>query len=55
MATLFRDWTVRPHLERDESAEQAKDRVMGVINDSRITITLQMRNPTSVGLLWKKR
>lgn len=55
MAILFRDWTVGPHLKKGESFEQAKERVMGVVNDSSLWITLQMKNPTSIGLIWKRR
>ena len=55
MATLFKDWTVTPKLETGESVGQAKQRVMGVVNDSRVTITLQMGRPNSVGFLWKRR
>ena len=55
MAALFRDWKVSPKLQRGESSEEGKQRVMQVVNDSRVFITLQMIHPTRVGLVWTKR
>lgn len=57
MATLFRDWTVRPLVlqEKGESEEEARDRVLRVVEDSKVTITLQMQKPETVGLVWKRR
>lgn len=60
MAALFRGWRVRPQLitkgnGETESEDEAKARVMGVVEDSRVTITLQMRRPERVGLIWGRR
>lgn len=55
LATLFRRWKVRPKLRRGESGEEARERVLGVVRDSEVVITLQMRRPGSVGLVWEER
>ena len=53
MAVLFRRHRVRPKLLDRETMEQAKKRVLGMVNDSAISaITLQMRRPKDVALVW---
>lgn len=55
LATLFKDWSVRPQSRPGETIQQTRERVQAVLADSRVEITLQMRNPSSVGMVWKKR
>ena len=63
LATLFRDWTVSvtPETKRKsrptrmETEQEVKDRVLGVLEDSRVRITLQMQRPEKVGLVWQRR
>ena len=55
MAISFKDWTVSPTLEEGETTEQAKRRVMGAANDSKMNITLQMKQSPSVKFVWEKR
>ena len=69
LAVLFRDWKVSVKPEPVaassspssssspplESPTQTKQRVMNVIRDSRVKITLQMQKPTRVGLVWERR
>ena len=56
---LLQSYKVRPEpLQTEngvESWEKTKDRVKGVVKDSEQHITLQMRNPSSVGLIWERR
>ena len=55
IARLFRDWKVRPRLLEGETEEAARERVMGVVENSKVTITLQMQRSESVGLVWSRR
>ena len=55
IAALFRDWNVRPQVLEGESEEKARQRVMGVVEDSKVTLTLQMQRSETVGLLWRRR
>ncbi|KAG8528171.1 uncharacterized protein KY384_007088 [Bacidia gigantensis] len=55
LASLFKDHTVNARPEADESTAQAKQRVMNVVNDSGLRITLQMKHPETVALDWQKR
>ena len=40
LATLFRRWNVRPALFEGETVQQAKERVLGVVDDSHVVLTL---------------
>ena len=55
MAVLFRGCRVAPKGREGESEKRTRERVKGMIDDSGITaITLQMRNPREVPLVWRK-
>ena len=55
LATLFRRWKVRPARLAGETEKEAKARVMGVVNESDVYITLQMKHPERVELIWTER
>ena len=55
LATIFREWQVRPATLEGESIKQARERVLGVVNDSHVVLTLAMKRPESVELVWSKR
>ena len=56
IAVLFSSCTVSPKRQDGESEEGAKGRLVNMIEDSGITaITLQMRRPRDVGLVWRER
>lgn len=56
MAVLFRQHRVRAQQETGESAEQTLKKLERMIDDAGITaITLQMRHPQRVALVWTKR
>lgn len=53
---LFHRHEVQPVLLDGESPDQASERLVRMIDDSAMTaITLQMRRPKSVALMWRKR
>lgn len=52
MASLFRRHRVEVVPNPGETAQEARDRVKGCVNDNRIVLLLQMRDPKSVGLRW---
>jgi cytochrome P450 len=55
LAVLFRRWKVRPATREGESLEEARERVLRVVKDSEVVITLQMKDPGNVGLIWTER
>ncbi|KAL9596408.1 MAG: hypothetical protein Q9179_004620 [Wetmoreana sp. 5 TL-2023] len=55
MAVLFQKHRVEPVMETGESVEKARRRVVGVIEDSLLRMTLQVRDPTLAAISWKKR
>jgi len=56
IAKLFHRHKVHPVLLDGESPAQAKERLVRMIDDSAMTaITLQMRRPKSVALMWQMR
>jgi cytochrome P450 len=55
MVSLFREHRVEVVPESGESVEMARERVLGVVLDSRVTLLLQMRRPESVALRWVER
>ncbi|KAI0153338.1 cytochrome P450 [Xylariaceae sp. FL1272] len=57
IAYLFRKYRVRPVLENGESMEQARARVLEVVEDSSLEAspTLKMRHPEKVALAWSSR
>lgn len=54
IARLFRSHRVKPCLEPGEGVVEAKQRILDVVKDSRVIITLQMRHPEKVKLIWEK-
>jgi cytochrome P450 len=52
MASLFRGHRVEVVPNLGEKAQEARDRVKRCVNDNRIVLLLQMRDPNSVGLRW---
>jgi cytochrome P450 len=55
VATLFRRCTARPVVREGESVQLARRRVLGLVQDSRPVLTLQMGRPGEVLLEWAKR
>lgn len=56
MATLFQHNRVRPALQPGQSEEEGRRALMDMVEESAITfITLQMREPGRVPLVWEKR
>lgn len=56
MATLFRQYKVRPKLHPGQNESQGESALMRMIEDSAISaITLQMRDPRKVALVWEAR
>lgn len=56
MARLFGRYRVRPATEGGMSEGEARSKCLAMVEDSAITaITLQMRDPRGVGLVWDER
>ena len=56
MATLFRSHRVSPVLLKGETAERSRGRLIDMVNDSALlSITLQMKHPKKVSLLWTRK
>jgi hypothetical protein len=55
IATLFRKCTAKPMLKKGENMQQARQRLMDLMQDSQILLTLQMNKPKDVHLDWAKR
>ena len=56
MAQLFGRYRVRPAAERGMPEEEARRRCLEMVKDSAITaITLQMRDPRRMALVWEVR
>ncbi len=56
MAVLFGRHQVRPALDETLNEEDARQQCQAMINNSAISaITLQMRNPKHVALVWEER
>ncbi len=52
MAALFRTHRVRPVLRAGETEARARERVRGVVEDSAVRMTLQMKDPGRVRVRW---
>ncbi len=50
--TLLRDHRVRPTVMNGETEEEARQRIIDVVNDSHVRISLQMRHPTRAMVSW---
>lgn len=55
MISLFRDHSVHAVMEPGESTDQARERILGVVNDSSSTLLLKIRNASAVRLRWERR
>ena len=55
ITSLFRHHRVRPAPLDGENSASTTARVLRTINDSGVSITLQMRKPESVSLIWSRR
>ena len=54
MAALFFKHRVYPVVGERESKEQARQRVVQIVEDSLLRMTLQVRNPSLAALAWKE-
>jgi cytochrome P450 len=54
IARLFRRHQVKPLLEPGETVQDAKKRVLENVEDSDVVITLQMKHPERVKLVWEE-
>lgn len=54
LATLLRRSKVRPVLKGAETFADARKRIFDTVEDSRVTITLQIRHPEKVPLIWSE-
>ncbi|KAB5582873.1 cytochrome P450 monooxygenase-like protein [Coniochaeta sp. 2T2.1] len=54
MASVFRDHAVEAAAEGDETVAQTKDRIMGVVKDSGMTLNVAMYHPEKAKLVWKR-
>ena len=55
LAALLRDHVAEPVPRLGESLEQARERVMRVIQDSNVELLLQMREPEAAVVRWRRR
>ena len=55
MAALFRTHRVQPVPRKGETLERARRRVLDVVEDTRMQLLLQMRDPNSVSVAWSRR
>lgn len=55
MAAVFRRFRAEPVPKAGETLAAAKERVLGVVNNSNVELLLQMRDPDSVSVKWSAR
>lgn len=55
MATLFGKCVAEPMPRSGESMEEARQRLLDVMQDSQPVLTLQMNRPTDVHIQWRER
>lgn len=55
IATLFRTCTVKPIVKKRENIQQARDRLLDLMQDSQPVLTLQMNRPQDIHLEWTRR
>ena len=55
MANLFRAHRVEPVARHGESQSQVQRRLLNKVNDSKVRMLLQIRDPNGVPLLWTRR
>lgn len=55
IANLFRGHRVLPERLAGESEEQARRRVLEIVDDSAVKMLLQMKDPARVGVRWTRR
>lgn len=54
MTSIFYGHKVEPFMEKGESMEQTRKRIMGVVHDSGWALNIQMHHPENARLVWKK-
>jgi cytochrome P450 len=54
IARLFQKYRVRPTVEDGETAEKVSKRIMEVMDDSEVDVTLHMNHPEEIKLLWEE-
>lgn len=54
IVALFRKCKVKPAFTGGETVEMAREKIVRVVNDSRVTVTLQVQDPASVPLVWTR-
>ena len=54
IARLFLKYRVKPKMDVGETREQAEKRILACVEDSDINITLYMRHPESIRLIWEE-
>lgn len=55
MSRLFRDHVVHPVPKPAESVENARQRVLNTVEDSKVQLLLQMQHPNRVSVTWLRR
>jgi hypothetical protein len=53
LVRLFHRHHVSPVLEPGEKVEEANRRIRGIVDDSEINITLQIKHPEKIRLKWE--
>jgi cytochrome P450 len=53
LACLFKKHRVRPALEVGETPADASQRILWVVEDSKLEVTLRMKHPEKIRLLWR--
>jgi hypothetical protein len=53
--TLFGKCNVEPVAEKGQTVEQARERLLGLLQDSQPVLTLQINKPREVKLKWTRR
>lgn len=52
LATLLRDHRVKPVLRAGETTDQARRRMLAVIEDSEVLVTPRIRRPEAAAVFW---
>lgn len=55
IARLFQKHQVKPSIEAGETRKQAERRVRAAMEDSELNITLSMRKPDEIRLVWSEK
>lgn len=55
IATLFRRCNAQPVIKKGEDTDGARQRLLGLMQDSQAMLTLQMNRPKDVLIQWTER